>query len=120
LHAEDTRALTVPGELTFNYLGQIGRDQVAAVSSGQAVGPLNYATSAISVDGLMYGERLRLNFSFDALRFARSDIEKLAQDCLTELQGLIDHCQGKRDRVYTASDLGDTTLSAEEIDEILA
>lgn len=115
LSPEERAAMVTPMEVSFNYLGQLGGASVAPVSSGRATSPENEAPSALAIDALMAGDRLQINLTFDAVRFAAAAIETLADDYLAELKSLIAHCAAQPDRVFTASDLGDLTLREEDV-----
>jgi non-ribosomal peptide synthase protein (TIGR01720 family) len=104
-------------EITLNYLGHIVRPPTGEpkVASGRPSGIENGPTRALSINGIMRGERLAFWVSYDARRFDAGEMEALARAYRQRLQALIEHCLRQQDRVYTPSDLGDPTLDEKDL-----
>jgi len=117
LSEAERQELEAGAEITFNYLGHVagagGRE--AGVSSGSSIAGDNGMLSPLNINGIMQGERLGFSFGYDAVRFSTEEIERLAAGYRQKLEALIEDCLGQKERVYTASDLGDLELSEEEI-----
>jgi non-ribosomal peptide synthase protein (TIGR01720 family) len=102
-------------DIVFNYLGQldnvVSKDKwlsAAEESSGSSLSddqPVNYK---LSVNGMIQGSELILNWGYSSLHFEKETIGKLSERYKTNLESLITHCieQQKSGVIYTPSDFG--------------
>ncbi|HEX8545004.1 MAG TPA: non-ribosomal peptide synthetase [Pseudomonas sp.] len=111
--------------ITFNYLGQF--DQSFAADAlfkplDADVGPTHDEQAplpnALSIDGQVYGGELVLRWTFSHERFDPANIDVLANDYLTELQGLIAHCLADDAVGLTPSDFPLARLSQQQLDAL--
>ncbi|OCR26281.1 peptide synthase [Pseudomonas syringae] len=111
--------------ITFNYLGQF--DQSFAADAlfkplDADVGPTHDEQAplpnALSIDGQVYGGELVLRWTFSHERFDPASIDALANDYLTELQGLIAHCLADDAGGLTPSDFPLARLSQQQLDAL--
>src|SRR6185312_1844918 len=114
-------------EICFNYLGRF--DQVLATSSlfrsvlggsGVPHSPRAQRSYLVEINGLVVEGKLQLNWLYSRNVYARSTVERLAQNCLDALRALITHCQTSEAGGYTPSDFPEAGLSSQKLDELLA
>ena len=111
--------------ITFNYLGQFDQSFVADglfKPLDADVGPTHDEQAplpnALSIDGQVYGGELVLRWTFSHERFDPASIDVLANDYLTELQGLIAHCLADDAGGLTPSDFPLARLSQQQLDAL--
>jgi amino acid adenylation domain-containing protein/non-ribosomal peptide synthase protein (TIGR01720 family)/FkbM family methyltransferase len=113
-------------EVLFNYLGQLGQDEEAALFTpapeavGPAVDPEGHRSHALEINAWVTGGRLRMEWAYGCNRHRRSTIERLAEDFLEELRTLIRHCLDPEAGGYTVSDFPDADLSQDDLDLLLS
>ncbi|NJO80370.1 MAG: hypothetical protein HC827_18900 [Cyanobacteria bacterium RM1_2_2] len=114
-------------QIRFNYLGQI--DQTLAESSlfnlaPETIGNLRSLQSErgvlLEINALIRGGRLRLDWSYSRAIHHRSTITTLAEEYLTALRHLIQHCLSPDAGGYTPSDFPLMAIDQAELDELLA
>jgi non-ribosomal peptide synthase protein (TIGR01720 family) len=111
-------------QISFLYLGQI--DQLVARSdllgSFQELAGLHDAQGKrrylLDVRGSVVAGRLSLEWIYSDRLHRRATVEKLAQQCLQNLQALIRHCQSLETGSYTPSDFPAAGLNQQELDEL--
>ena len=124
--AERLRALPQP-EVSFNYLGQF--DQVLPVSSPFAwardsSGPARSGQGSryypLAVNGCIMEGRLQLDWTSSANLHRRATIERVAENFIEALRGLIADSRSPVAGSYTPSDFPEADLSQGELDEVIA
>ena len=118
------RALPVP-TVGFNYLGQFdqvfggdSRFRYTSASSGPAMYPDGRRAFEVEVYGLVSGGRLELDFEYSENLHDRSTIQALADDFLSTLRALIQHCLSPDSGGFTASDFSDFDWDASDLEGI--
>jgi non-ribosomal peptide synthase protein (TIGR01720 family) len=116
-------------DIVFNYLGQL--DNVvssgkwfsgAGESKGKSFNEEHPVSELLSVNGMVQGGELFLNWSYSSLHFEKDTIIKLVELYQTNLESLIRHCmdQHKSGSVNTPSDFGlGSEISFDELDLFL-
>jgi len=116
-------------DIIFNYLGQL--DNMAGHSkwlsdaaeyAGANISPENPAGALLTINSMVQGGMLCINWSYSTLHFNAETIEQLARDYQQRLGDIISHCieQAHNGVVYTPSDYGiGDEISYEELDEFL-
>nr|AXN93590.1 PuwF-G [Cylindrospermum alatosporum CCALA 994] len=114
-------------EVCFNYLGQFDHLQTEGIiqgfsqaSSGATQSPLSHRRYLLEVNGLVAEGKLQLNWTYSKVVHERRTIERLADEFITVLQGLIIHCQSPEAGGFTPSDFPIAELSQADLDELLA
>ncbi|HQA67127.1 MAG TPA: amino acid adenylation domain-containing protein [Aggregatilineales bacterium] len=112
--------------VSFNYLGQFDQllaekplFSLAAESAGPPRSPQGEVAHVLSIDGGIYGGRLRLDWSYSTTAFEYETIRRLTEAYAAALRDIISHCQSGAAVGYTPSDFPDVDLSQEEIDALL-
>jgi amino acid adenylation domain-containing protein/non-ribosomal peptide synthase protein (TIGR01720 family) len=78
------------------------------------------AGPALSLACHVAGGELRITWSYDSGRYARSEIEQLAHSYLCNLRGLVEHCLSEKAGGFTPSDFVQLGMAQEELDDLLA
>ncbi|MEO0406589.1 MAG: amino acid adenylation domain-containing protein [Cyanobacteria bacterium P01_A01_bin.135] len=114
-------------EVRFNYFGQLDQtftaeDWLAPASeaTGAARSSLDPRTTLLELDGLVSRGQLRLIWTYSTALHRRDTIARLADQFLTALRQLIDHCLTNEDTGYTPSDFPHMGLDQGELDDLLA
>uniref|UniRef100_UPI0028A639DA non-ribosomal peptide synthetase n=1 Tax=Pseudomonas sp. TaxID=306 RepID=UPI0028A639DA len=119
-------ALPAP-RITFNYLGQF--DASFAEDHGALFSPTSDAAGAeqdehaplanwLSLNGQVYGGELSLRWTFSADMFDSATVQRLADDYMTELAQLVEHCCEPGQQGVTPSDFSLATLSQAQLDAL--
>ena len=118
-----------PWDIVFNYLGQLDNIisggkwfSTATESRGSASSGEHKLGYNLSVNGMVQGGELILNWGYSTRHYDRQTIEQLMEKYQTVLESLITHCieQQKSGAVYTPSDYGlESEVSYEELDQFL-
>ncbi len=113
-------------EVSFNYIGQLDQVRLQSMQvklSNEPIGPLRHPsdqrTHLISISASITAGRLQLIWSYSENHFRRETIEKLAQQYISALHKLIDHCLAAQSSYYTPSDFSEADLSQAELNDIL-
>lgn len=114
-------------EIIFNYLGQfdsvlaeVALGQLASESSGQTRAPENLRPYLLELNSWVSGRQLHLEWTYSTARHHRSTIENLAQQMLTALRSLLEHCLSGADPGYTASDFPQARLNQTDLNKLLS
>ncbi len=118
-----------PWDILFNYLGQVDnviRESKWFSGTGESAGSGRseelIVTEKLSINSIIKGGELILNWTYSPKHYEEVTIQKLATAFINNLEWLISHCleQQKLGVVYTPSDygLGDE-ISYEELDQFL-
>ncbi|WP_431357564.1 amino acid adenylation domain-containing protein, partial [Pseudomonas putida] len=124
--ARNTLVQLPHGEVVFNYLGQF--DGSFDASSALFVPAKEYPgapqdksaplASMLTINGQVYGGELKLNWSFSRDRFAQATLQRLADDYVTELNALIEHCCLQQHTGVTPSDFPLAGLNQSQLDSL--
>ncbi|MCK4257940.1 MAG: amino acid adenylation domain-containing protein [Halanaerobiales bacterium] len=120
--AEDI--LTVNPEISFNYLGQFDQDvnkgvfNPSKVSTGAGISTEIESKYAFDINGMIANGQLVLKFSYNEHEYKPETVQYLVDRYHENLIRIIDHCTQLEETDITPSDLGDSTLSLEELDAI--
>jgi len=113
-------------EICFNYLGRAGQvdsehslftPKGSAGATRSATGRRRYL---IEVDGGIYGDQLRMAWTYSENLHARSTIESFANGFIEALNTIIDHCLSVDAGGFTPSDFSIPDLSQRELDKLIA
>ncbi|QNK64693.1 non-ribosomal peptide synthase/polyketide synthase [Pedobacter sp. PAMC26386] len=118
-----------PWEVEFNYLGQMdnlvqekGNTLLsgASESTGASTAESHPVRELLSINSLVQGGELRMNWSFSSRHFTPEAIEEMSSAYLENLKNLITHCIAVETPVFTPSDynLGEE-ITNEELDKFL-
>jgi non-ribosomal peptide synthase protein (TIGR01720 family) len=118
-----------PWDIVFNYLGQL--DNVldrhryltpAGEPIGDRVNPEGITADKLSVNSMVMGGELVLNWGYSTLHFHHEQIQQLSAAYLANLELLISHCtqQHPSDNLVTPSDYGlGHEIAYDELDSFL-
>lgn len=128
--AEDTESDRLrrlqQAEICFNYLGRAGQiDSEHGLfapkgSPGPTRNPAGRRRYLIEVDGGIYGDQLRMAWTYSENLHARSTIEGFATGFIAALNAIIDHCLSVDAGGFTPSDFSIPDLSQRELDKLIA
>jgi amino acid adenylation domain-containing protein/non-ribosomal peptide synthase protein (TIGR01720 family) len=112
-------------EISFNYLGQFTRPQIASVdwkfskeASGSIHSPLGQRCHLIDINGIVVEGKLEMEWQYSENFHQKTTIENLANAYQESLEIIINHCLSG-DGGYTPSDFPDADLNQAELDELL-
>ncbi|NJL23450.1 MAG: hypothetical protein HC895_25750 [Leptolyngbyaceae cyanobacterium SM1_3_5] len=109
----------------FNYLGQTdavlgSQFGIAPEAIGAIRSPRGGRDVLLEINGLVWSNQLHFNWSYSRAIHRKSTIETLANDFMTALQTLIDHCLSPTAGGYTPSDFPLMAIDQAELDILLA
>ncbi|HET8888390.1 MAG TPA: condensation domain-containing protein [Candidatus Angelobacter sp.] len=113
-------------EISFNYLGQF--DQVfresklfrpAQEGSGRSVSPENHRQHVVDVGGMVANGQLQIGWTYNANVTRRESIEKAAQQYVSCLREIIEHCRSEHAGGHTPSDFPLAQLTQQQVDRII-
>ena len=114
-------------EVSFNYLGQFqeahGDDDLFRVVShgrGSMRSPRDERRHVLEVNAIVTGRQLQAVWSYSSGIHLRATIQGVAQDFLSSLRSLIEHCKSSGARGYTPSDFPLVNLNQEQLEKIFA
>ncbi|KQN99863.1 hypothetical protein ASF12_16860 [Paenibacillus sp. Leaf72] len=111
-------------EISFNYLGQFDSEVQTDLLSpsvydmGAQTSPESEALYALSLSGMVRGERLVVSCAYNKKQYLRATIDQLMDRFHHHLLVLIQHCTAKTDRDFTPSDFTASELQLEEVGDI--
>ncbi|QUI24146.1 amino acid adenylation domain-containing protein [Vallitalea pronyensis] len=111
-------------EISFNYLGQFGRDidnevfSMSDISAGETHHEDSEACYKLNINGLVMKDKLQMSFAYSRSEYKEETIKKLAELYKKSLIDVIEHCVSKDSTEHTPWDYGDTSLSLEELEGI--
>jgi amino acid adenylation domain-containing protein/non-ribosomal peptide synthase protein (TIGR01720 family) len=113
-------------EISFNYLGQF--DQVfresklfrpAQEGSGRSVSPENRRQHVVDVGGMVANGQLQIGWTYNANVTRRESIEKAAQQYVSCLREIIEHCRSEHAGGHTPSDFPLARLTQQQVDRVI-
>jgi non-ribosomal peptide synthase protein (TIGR01720 family) len=113
-------------EICFNYLGRAGQvDSASSLftpkgSAGATRSPAGRRRYLMEVDGGIYGDQLRMAWTYSENLHARSTVEGFANGFIAALNAIIDHCLSVDAGGFTPSDFSIPDLSQRELDKLIA
>ncbi len=111
-------------EISFNYLGQfdlgISTDifSISKLDLGSLVSQESERVYSLSINGYVEGAQLNFTLSYNKHEYSQYAVLSLMDSFKNHLQELIKHCSQKQDVELTPSDLGNRSLSLDEVDYI--
>ncbi|BDA72450.1 hypothetical protein CAL7716_066160 [Calothrix sp. PCC 7716] len=124
--SEKLRVFAKP-EVSFNYLGQFDGTlpksspfRLSQEPTGPTINLQATRSHLLDIWGSISEGQLQLNWTYSKNIHQRSSIERLAQDFIKALQGLIAHCQSQKTRGYTPSDFPEAKLNQKNLDKFLS
>ncbi|QUI24147.1 amino acid adenylation domain-containing protein [Vallitalea pronyensis] len=112
-------------EISFNYLGQFGRDvdnevfSMSEISVGETNHPDSEACYKLNINGLVMKDKLQMSFAYSHNEYKEETIKKLAKLYKKSLIDVIEHCVSMDSTEHTPWDYGDANLSLEELGDIM-
>jgi non-ribosomal peptide synthase protein (TIGR01720 family) len=111
--------------ISFNYLGQFSQEvdvgwQLTAESGGDEQSPQAPRSHLLEVNALILGGELQVNWTYSPQIHGADTVHKLANDFLTALKSLIDHCQSPNAGGYSPADFPEADLDGQELAALLA
>ena len=116
-----------PWNILFNYLGQLdnmvaekGTISMAAEQAGESVGENYPVSDKLSLNTMIQGGELILDWSYSKKHYEASTIERLSLLYLEYLRSLIQHCKEQRNSILNPSDYGLAAhITVEELDHFM-
>ncbi|MFP7234280.1 amino acid adenylation domain-containing protein [Bacillus subtilis] len=112
-------------EISFNYLGQFDQDiqskafEVSDIKPGNEISPNWERPHALDISGAISSGCLNMHIIYNRLQFEKKTIQTFAGHFQQTLQNIIEHCTGKENREWSASDFTDEDLTLDELSEIM-
>ncbi|AOW93305.1 non-ribosomal peptide synthetase [Rhodococcus sp. WMMA185] len=118
---------TEPGQISFNYLGQVpdgsNHDAQIGWNPAEGFGDLSYepdpdmpASAAIEVNAIVVGGRLRVSFGYPSTLLCRQEVQRLA-DCWCEaVSSLVFHARSPHAGGLTPSDVPLVAVTQSDLD----
>lgn len=112
--------------MLFNYLGQFDQDistatfTVAAESPGKPVANDDIPIFDLEFTGIFIDHRLHISLAFGKHQYSGNNMKMLLNNCIHQLETLIDHCSTTGTVQYTPSDYGNIEFSIDELDQIFS
>ena len=111
-------------EISFNYLGQFDQDlpttlfTISDIPAGQTISPDAVRPYKLDISGLVISGQLNFNFVYNQHEYRENTMSNFTSDFKRQLLLIIEHCSTRQGSELTPSDLGDKSLSLEELGEI--
>ncbi|NJL62255.1 MAG: amino acid adenylation domain-containing protein [Methylacidiphilales bacterium] len=113
--------------ISFNYLGKLDvsssqswiRKVITTESTGYLNSPKNERSHMINVTAWRIGEQLQLQWKYSCNLHCEATIRHLAQEFISHLQTLIQHCQSPESGGYTPSDFAAARLNQKQLDQFV-
>ena len=112
-------------EISFNYLGRFDNVLGAGSSvrlvtenSGDLHSPRGIRSHLVGIDGIVTGNRLRMDWTYSSNLHRAETIERLADEYGQSLRAMIRHCQSPEAGGYTPSDFPEAGVSQAELDSL--
>jgi len=119
-------SLASPSEVRFNYLGQtdqlLGDDgwfSLATESSGMARSPQNHRTTLLEINAWVKAGELQVSWLYSNAIHQPETIQALADDFISILRQIINHCLSTDSGGFTPSDFPQMQLGQGELDDLL-
>ncbi|MCY7900089.1 non-ribosomal peptide synthetase [Bacillus inaquosorum] len=112
-------------DISFNYLGQFDQDiqskafEVSDIKPGNEISPNWERPHALDISGAVSSGCLNMHMIYNRLQFEKKTIQTFAGHFKQTLENIIEHCTGKENREWSASDFTDEDLTLDELSEIM-
>ncbi|MBL3646967.1 non-ribosomal peptide synthetase [Bacillus sp. RHFS10] len=112
-------------EISFNYLGQFDQDiqskafEVSDIKPENEISPNWARPYALDISGAVSSGCLNMHMIYNRLQFGNKTIQTFAGHFKQTLENIIEHCTGKENREWSASDFTDEDLTLDELSEIM-
>ncbi|NRT44807.1 amino acid adenylation domain-containing protein/non-ribosomal peptide synthase protein (TIGR01720 family) [Clostridium beijerinckii] len=112
-------------QVLFNYLGQFDEDvkkgifEMSNIKAGNNIHEENKSNYLIDINGIIINKKLVITFDFDARKFDTESMNNLIKAYKSNLLAIIEHCLNKKETGVTPSDLGNYSVTMDELDEFL-
>ena len=114
-------------DIVFNYLGQfdqsisdIGLLPHSNENQGERISPNYPFREKLIVNGAIWKHQLHITWTYSKHEFDKSTIEYLANNFISNLKSIIDHCSSIYISVWTPSDFGlNEKISFQELDSLI-
>ncbi|MGK9269330.1 amino acid adenylation domain-containing protein [Bacillus inaquosorum] len=112
-------------DISFNYLGQFDQDiqskafEVSDIKPGNEISPEWERPYALDISGAVSSGCLNMHMIYNRLQFEKKTIQTFAGHFKQTLENIIEHCTGKENREWSASDFTDEDLTLDELSEIM-
>ncbi|QJC88834.1 Polyketide synthase subunit PpsB involved in nonribosomal synthesis of plipastatin/fengycin [Bacillus subtilis] len=112
-------------DISFNYLGQFDQDiqskafEVSDIKPGNEISPNWERPYALDISGAVSSGCLNMHMIYNRLQFEKKTIQTFAGHFKQTLENIIEHCTGKENREWSASDFTDEDLTLDELSEIM-
>jgi non-ribosomal peptide synthase protein (TIGR01720 family) len=110
-------------EILFNYLGQVDQQGFAGRQAPEWSGPEQAREETryhvLEVNGILLEDELRLYWNFSGNLHRRETIENRANQFLSHLTSIIQHCCSGESSGFTPSDFPNALVDQENLDELL-
>jgi len=107
--------------LCFNYLGHMdrefgaeGRITTSDLSYGSIIAEENAPNHDITMNGSVFGGKLRFDVTYNQGKFSTRDIELFCQNFVQAIQRIVQHCVHQKKVTKTASDFGAPQMSHQD------
>jgi non-ribosomal peptide synthase protein (TIGR01720 family) len=112
-------------EILFNYLGQVNqqggfRARTAPEWTGPEQSREEIRCHVLEVNGILLDEELRLYWNFSRNLHRRETIENRANQFISHLTTIIQHCCSGESRGLTPSDFPNALVDQDNLDELLS
>ncbi|CJT23239.1 putative non-ribosomal peptide sythetase [Streptococcus pneumoniae] len=112
-------------EISFNYLGQFDQDiqsnafEVSDIKPGNEISPNWERPYALDISGAVSSGCLNMHIIYNRVQFEEKTIKTFSRHFKQTLENIIEHCTGKENREWSASDFTDEDLTLNELNEIM-
>ncbi|MFL6980100.1 amino acid adenylation domain-containing protein [Bacillus inaquosorum] len=112
-------------DISFNYLGQFDQDiqskafEVSDIKPGNEISPEWVRPYALDISGAVSSGCLNMHMIYNRLQLEKKTIQTFAGHFKQTLENIIEHCTGKENREWSASDFTDEDLTLDELSEIM-
>lgn len=112
-------------QIGFNYLGQIDhevKNDLFGLSNYSFGSPVDIESTRPYVFDFslkIVSGRLQIKLNYNKLQIDSDEAKKLFEQYCKCLERIVEYCNGKEEQEVTQSDLGDMTLSDDELQEIM-
>ncbi|GAA3649397.1 non-ribosomal peptide synthase/polyketide synthase [Flavivirga jejuensis] len=107
------RISKIQWDILFNYLGQLDNlttneswFDIALESCGTPIGDSIPFTNKLEINSSVTGGQLQLEWSYSEKEYKPETIKKLANQYLSNIKTIINHCKNQKNRDFTPSDYG--------------
>lgn len=112
-------------EISFNYLGQFDQDiqsnafEVSDIKPGNEISPNWERPYALDISGAVSSGCLNMHIIYNRFQFEEKTIQTFSRHFKQTLENIIEHCTGKENQEWSASDFTDEDLTLDELSEIM-